>query len=108
MATVYRATAPSGNLVALKVLSRHLTSDATARRRFELESRLHLNHPAVVRVLDYGILDGTPYLVTEYVVGESLEQLLERSGTLSPLRVVPILSDIASALGEGCWVSTYP
>ena len=40
MATVYRATAPNGNLVALKVLAVHLALDQTARMRFEQEAGL--------------------------------------------------------------------
>jgi eukaryotic-like serine/threonine-protein kinase len=98
MATVYRATAPNGNLVALKVLARYLATDPIAQRRFEQESKLGLNHPSIVSVLDYGIEDGTPYLVMEYVVGESLERRLSREGTLTPQQLGPILIDAGSAL----------
>ena len=98
MATVYRATAPSGNLVALKVLARHLATDPIARLRFEQESKLGLTHPHIITVLDCGIHDGTPYLVMEYVVGESLERRLSREGTLTPQQLGPILIDAAGAL----------
>ena len=98
MATVYRATAPSGNVVALKVLARHLATDPIARLRFEQESKLGLTHPHIISVLDCGILDGTPYLVMEYVVGESLERRLAREGTLTPQQLGPILIDAANAL----------
>lgn len=98
MSTVYRATAPNGNVVALKVLARHLATDPIARLRFEQESKLGLTHPHIISVLDHGIQDGTPYLVMEYVVGESLERRLAREGTLTPQQLGPILIDAASAL----------
>ncbi|HEY3341501.1 MAG TPA: protein kinase, partial [Anaerolineae bacterium] len=98
MATVYRAAAPNGNLVALKVLARHLAADPIAHRRFEQESKLGLDHPCIVSVLDCGIEDGTPYLVMEYIVGESLERRLAREGTLTPQQLGPILMDAGSAL----------
>ena len=98
MASVYRATAPNGNLVALKILAFHLADNPTARLRFEQESKLGLTHPAIVSVLDCGVHDGTPYLVMEYVVGESLERRLMRTGTLTSQQLAPILMDAAGAL----------
>ncbi len=98
MATVYRATAPNGNLVALKVLGRHLSADSSARLRFQQESRLELVHPNIVHVLQYGIEGDVPYIVMEYVVGESLDRLILRRGRLTPEELLPILTDTARAL----------
>src|ERR1041384_5302671 len=84
MATVYRATAPNGNLVALKILALHLSSDTTARLRFEQEANLGLVHPNIVHVVDRGVLNGAPFIVMDYVVGESLDRRLSRVGTLLP------------------------
>ena len=98
MAAVYRATAPDGNLVALKLMPVHLAADATTRARFEQESRLGLNHPNIVRVNKAGVVDGTPYIEMEYVAGESLDRLVMRAGPLPPQALARILLDIGRAL----------
>ncbi len=98
MATVYRATAPHGNLVAIKILDRHLAADPVARLRFQHEGALTLMHPNVARVLEYGEHDGQPYIVMEYVAGESLDRLIARRGRLTPEEYAPILTDVARAL----------
>lgn len=98
MATVYRATAPHGNLVAIKILDRRLAADPAARRRFEQEGALTLMHPNIARVLEHGEQDGQPYIVMEYVAGESLDRLIARRGRMTPADYAPILTDIARAL----------
>lgn len=98
MATVYRATAPSGNLVAIKVLAMHLASDPTARLRFEQESNLGLMHPNIVHVLDWGVDEDAPFIVMDYIVGESLDRRLTREGAMSPQVLKDILRDTADAL----------
>ncbi|MCL4506056.1 MAG: protein kinase [Chloroflexi bacterium] len=98
MATIYRATAPNGNLVVLKVLAMHLANDKTALARFKQETNLGLIHPNIVRVMDGGVENGAPYIVMDYVVGESLDRRLLRVGTLKPQQLAPILKDVANAL----------
>ncbi|MCS7060975.1 MAG: protein kinase [Anaerolineae bacterium] len=98
MATVYRATAPHGNLVAIKILDRHLAADPSVRLRFQQESRLTLMHPNIVRVLEYGEHEGQPYIVMEYIAGESLDRLIARKGCLTPQEYALILDDVARAL----------
>lgn len=98
MAAVYRATAPDGRLVALKLLPPHLAADATMRARFEQESNLGLNHPNIVRVNRSGVVDGTPYIEMEYVAGEPLDRLVARAGPLSPEATARILLDAGRAL----------
>ncbi len=98
MATVFRATAPDGNLVALKLLGIHLATDKTAISRFKNESELGLNHPNIVRVNNAGIIDDTPFIEMEYVPGESLDRLILRQGPLTPAELAPILEDAARAL----------
>jgi serine/threonine protein kinase len=85
--------------VALKFLSPELAGDRDRLRRFHQEGRAasSLNHPHIVVVHDFGELDGRPYMVTEFVEGESLRQRLQR-GPL-PLRdVVEIGVQVAGAL----------
>jgi tetratricopeptide (TPR) repeat protein len=77
MGTVYYAIRDDDEYqaeVAIKVLAVGLDSDFFARRlRFERQLLAFLNHPSIVRLLDGGATgDGRPYLVTEYVEGESL------------------------------------
>jgi serine/threonine protein kinase/DNA-binding SARP family transcriptional activator len=102
MAEVFLAREPHlKRLVAVKVLSPHLYSDASARMRFEREAQAaaRINHPHVCTVYRVGSLsDGTPYLVSPFVKGTSLAQRLKAEGRLSPGEVRRVLREIASAL----------
>lgn len=98
MALVYRATAPNGRLVALKLLPPHVASDATARARFELESTLSLNHPNIVRVNRWGIEQDIPFIEMDYIAGESLDRMVARAGPLPPEQVASVLIDVGRAL----------
>src|SRR5438045_9103220 len=64
--------------VAVKVLTRNLSADADALRRFEQEARATgmLNHPNILAVYDVGTHDGAPYLVTELLEGQTLRDEL--------------------------------
>ena len=77
-------------LVAVKVLSETLAGDAELRERFVREGRLaaRLAHPNVVVVLDAGEDDGLPFIVMEYVDGETLADLVRREGALPSERAV--------------------
>ena len=85
--------------VALKFLSPELVADRDRLRRFHQEARAasSLNHPHIVVVHDFGELDGRPYMVTEFVEGETLRQLLLR-GPLPTREAVEIGIQIAGAL----------
>lgn len=105
MATTYRATSPSGNIVAIKIMAQRHAKNSISRRRFENEIALgvSLNHPNIVRVIDYGMQDDTPFIVMDYIAGDSLERRL-RSQTLSPQEFLPILTDVAKALDHAHFV----
>jgi serine/threonine protein kinase len=82
-------------------LNRDRMLDHEARARFfrEVEVARKLAHPSVLRILDAGeIPDGAPYLVTEFLFGESLGELLRRAGALEPGLGIRLLRDAASAL----------
>jgi eukaryotic-like serine/threonine-protein kinase len=87
-----------GSRVAVKLFSR--SGNAKDNERFAHEAReaAQLDHPAIVRVFDFGVTDRTdPFLVMELLRGESLEAMLER-GPLPPTRVVQICLPIIDAL----------
>lgn len=69
-------------LVALKILSPHLVGDAAAVQRFEREMKAvgKLEHPNIVRAMDAGEVEGTHFLVMEYVEGVDLHRLVKNGG----------------------------
>lgn len=95
MATVYRGRhATLDRDVAIKVLHPHLSSSTRNRKRFEREARAieHLRHPNILEIFDYsGVQSGDCYIVTEFVEGETLSELLARC------RRTP--SEVAAMLG---------
>jgi TolB-like protein len=85
--------------VALKFLSRELAADRTRLRRFHQEARAasSLNHPHIIVVHHFGELDGRPYLVTEFIEGETLRHRLQQ-GRLPIRDVIDIGLQMAGAL----------
>ncbi len=101
MAIVYRAYQPSLNRqVAIKVLPPHFTFDRQFVERFlrEAQAAASLRHPNIVVVHDVAEQNGLYYIVMEYLQGQTLRQLIEREGPLSPARVARMVERIASAL----------
>ncbi|MDZ4834283.1 MAG: serine/threonine-protein kinase [Candidatus Melainabacteria bacterium] len=102
MGSVYRVfDNETKQTVALKVLNTASLSDAGARRRFVREARnsLSLQHPHIVRVTDFAMsTDNLPYMVMEYLQGESLADLLMKSGPLTLARFITTFSQIMGAL----------
>jgi serine/threonine-protein kinase len=86
--------------VALKVLHAHFGDDAEYVERFRREARAvaQLSHPHIVTVIDRGSSDGHQFIVFEYVDGENLKQLVERTGPMPVDRVLELGIQIADAL----------
>lgn len=106
-AHVYLATQQDlGRQVAIKVIKKLATEregDQTAIERFRREAKLiaRLRDPHTISLHDFGETDaGQPYMVTEYVAGESLDETLRREHVLAPARVVAILRQVLSSLEE--------
>ena len=100
MGEVYRARDPRlGREVAVKVLPAAVSGDGDRLRRFEQEARAAsaLNHPNILTVFDTGSEDGTVYLVTELLEGETLRELLA-GGALPVRKAVEIAVQIARGL----------
>ena len=89
-----------GREVALKVLAHHRLGDARAAERFEAEMQTigRLSHPNIVTAHDARDIDGTAVLVTEYIDGYDLEELLRRTGPLSVHDACEIVRQTAVAL----------
>jgi eukaryotic-like serine/threonine-protein kinase len=102
MGIVYRAERVGiGRPVVVKFLHAVLTDQPGIVDRFEREARAtaKLNHPNCVQLVDYGIEDGSPYLVMEYVEGKTLADLLD-FGALPPRRAVTIARQVLAGLAH--------
>ena len=85
MSTVYLALDETlQRRVAVKVMHREISDQPDQIERFRRESRAvaQLSHPNVVNVIDAGDDAGHPYIVFEYVDGETLKQRIDRFGRL--------------------------
>jgi len=85
---------------ALKLLSAKNMSEVVIRRfRAEARAAHRLDHPNLVRAIDYGVFDaGQPYLVMEYVHGPTLSAYLKQKTTLSVSQVITLFKPIALGL----------
>ncbi len=122
MSTVYRALDETlQRRVAIKLMNREIVSRAVAPagpddsrldtepdpsaidqlKRFRREARAvaQLSHPHVVGVIDAGEDEGRPYIVFEYVEGETLKERIRREGRLPITEAVAYAIEIARALG---------
>ncbi len=100
MGEVYRARDTRlGRDVAIKVLPVEFAADPERLRRFEQEARAvaALSHPHILALFDVGTHEGSPYLVTELLEGESLQDRL-RSGALPVRKAVETAVQIAQGL----------
>lgn len=101
MGEVYRAKdSRLGREVAIKVLPAEYSSDSDRLRRFEQEAKAAsiLNHPNILSVFDIGTHEGSPYVVSELLVGETLRERM--GGTpLSTRKLVEYALQIAHGLG---------
>ncbi len=93
-----------GREVAVKVLRSDLARDPSFQVRFrrEAQAAASLNHPSIVAVYDTGedrtTTGATPYIVMEYVEGDTLRDVLRREGVLRPERAMGLAADICAAL----------
>lgn len=105
MGVVYKAEDPEiGRCVAIKTLRAILPgrlgeADETIKRfRQEARSAGNLRHPNIVTIFDLSRDGEIPYMVMDYLEGESLDSLIHRSGKLAPEVMVQLLAQIAAAL----------
>ncbi len=115
MSTVYRAfDIVLERPVAIKMMHREIAADSDQLERFRREARsvAQINHPHVVRVIDAGEEPspdgtpvgpagavGTPYIVLEYIEGETLKDVIRREAPLEIPQALAYAIEIARALG---------
>ncbi len=101
MGTIYKGRhRDTGQVVAIKIMPPHMASNAVMLKRFEQEFRAasRLDHPNIVRAIDYGDDGKSPYLVMEFVEGESLGQKLEREGPMAEADAIRLIAQVAQGL----------
>ncbi|TWS17647.1 Stk1 family PASTA domain-containing Ser/Thr kinase [Tsukamurella asaccharolytica] len=90
--------------VAIKILRADLARDPSFYERFrrEAQNAASLNHPTIVQVYDTGEAQTPsgplPYIVMEYVDGETLRDVLRRDGTIAPQAAMTWMADVCAAL----------
>ncbi|HVV85149.1 MAG TPA: serine/threonine-protein kinase [Kofleriaceae bacterium] len=102
MGVVYRGERLGlGRPVAIKFLHAEAAATPDLRRRFETEARAasRMSHPGCVAVIDYGLYDGAPYIVMDFVAGRSLASLL-KEGPLAVPRALRIAEQVLAGLAH--------
>jgi serine/threonine-protein kinase len=89
-----------GRQVAVKVLRPNRARDPRAVERFrrEAQAAAALTHPNLVTVYDWGIDQGTAFLVMQYVAGADLRQVIRQRGPLPESEALQLAADIAAGL----------
>ena len=103
MSRVYRAKdSVLGRRVALKVLAESVASDPEAKARFLQEARLasSIAHENIIAVYDFGEEDGRPFMVMEFLEGESLRDAIEKRRTGDFARRLQIALQVGRAIGH--------
>jgi serine/threonine protein kinase len=101
MCAVYKGRHPeTGELVALKMTGPKVKKDPVLLKRFEQEFAVsrNLEHPHLVRGIQFGFEGEVPYMVLEYVDGPSLGDRIEREGRLPEAEAIRIITQVAEAL----------
>jgi hypothetical protein len=100
MGVVFMARDAGEQKVALKILRSVVAEEPLARRRLsrEVETMRRVRSPYVAEVIDADLAGDTPYIVTRYVPGRTLEQVVTESGPLPPAALGRLACGLADAL----------
>jgi eukaryotic-like serine/threonine-protein kinase len=101
MSDIYRAFDMVNHCeVAIKVPDPSIIGDPAQYERFqrELQVMKTLQHPAILHGIDSGKYNRTPFLVTEFVQGQMLRQLIETGAPMTPDQAIPIVRKIADGM----------
>ncbi len=104
VSTVYKAEhVQNQQLVAIKLLHAQKSRDEELVRRFvrEAQTTSRLDHPHAIRILEWGIdQHGRPFMIIEYLSGETLARRIHRTGGMHYQKAVEIMEQICAAVGE--------
>jgi Protein kinase domain len=100
MGVVYLADDAGGRPVAIKVLRQGVAADATARQRLahEVATMRRVSSPYVAEVVDADLIGDPPYIVTRYVPGQTLEDVVAANGPLSGGALASLAGGLTAAL----------
>lgn len=87
-----------GTPAAIKLLTAKLSSEEESHFREEARTIAWLKHPNIIRVLEFGVQDGVPYLVMDYAPNGTLRQFFLKGGKYNPLTILPFVQQVAGAL----------
>ena len=102
MAVVYRAQdIMLERTVAVKVLRQDFSPNLAFRDRFHQEAKAaaNLSHPNIITVHDYGLAEGYPFIVMEYLPGTDLKKILEKRGKLNVKETLELIIQACAGLG---------
>ncbi|GAA2747934.1 hypothetical protein GCM10009868_39390 [Terrabacter aerolatus] len=100
MGVVHLALDQRGRAVAIKVLRSHVAHDADARQRLsrEVDTLSRIRDARVASVIDADVMAPRPYIVTRYVPGPALDEVVEDHGPLAPTDLLRLARGIAEAI----------
>lgn len=86
--------------VAIKILRAQYASDPQYVARFqrEAQSAASFAHPNIIDIYDVGEFNGSPYIVMEYIAGDTLKQIIENEGPFDPDDVAALIEQVAAGL----------
>ena len=100
MSTVYQVKHLLLNKTYALKLLQHVSEKSVQRFQQEAKAATLLEHPNIVRVNDFGIADGQPFMTMECIEGDSLADLLKKSGPLAVDRMARLFGQICSGLAH--------
>ncbi|HLV97569.1 MAG TPA: protein kinase [Ktedonobacterales bacterium] len=87
-----------GTPAAIKLLTAKLSGEEENHFREEARTIAWLRHPNIVRVLEFGVEEGLPYLVMDYAPNGTLRQFFLKGWKYEPLTILPYVQQVAGAL----------
>jgi hypothetical protein len=102
MGVIYKGVDPGiGRIVAIKMITGAFADDPELLHRFyrEAQSVGNLQHPNIVTIYDLGVEDGSPYLVMEFLEGESLDALIRTRRAMSVEEKLDIVVQVCEGVG---------
>ncbi|MGH2549917.1 MAG: protein kinase domain-containing protein, partial [Thermomicrobiales bacterium] len=86
--------------VAIKILRAQYASDPQYVARFqrEAQSAASFAHPNIIDIYDVGEFNGSPFIVMEYIAGDTLKQIIENEGPFDPDDVASLIEQVAAGL----------